>query len=456
VQKPASTVTGSGAGYLIESDLAKPEACIIRFKGTGTAEAVDAPLTTVESGGLKHGLAESSLTKGDFLVRQQGKSDAEPIEAPVSTILAGPPKHYLAQAMLLGQQGGAEARPDSEPCPTVASKGAVRKIDSSLEQPQFILELAYGEKGDQSHRSKDIKKPLGAITGSNNWAVADAELQKTEGFLVQSSHGNGKAEKNADNRRVKSTQKPLGTVTGSHDWSIAQTQLHPKDASFIAKVNHAEGKNGDDNRVKSIDRPVSTICGNRGEMALVNAELEPFSIAIDHKGGKGKDPTGQIRSLQKPVSTVTSKARHCVVEPSLKMATNPTGHLPDYISFYRTISQREEKGAHVLTITQFDPETEGLPSHGYVFVNICGDIYQLEVKLRMLEPHELALAQGFKKSHKFTGTKTEVVKQIGNAVPRRLARAIVAAALCQNADAPELLCKWEEAEEARQTQQIAA
>lgn len=43
-------------------------------------------------------------------------------------------------------------------------------------------------------------------------------------------------------------------------------------------------------------------------------------------------------------------------------------------------------------------------------------------------------AQGFRRDYKFTGTKTDQVKQIGNAVPRRLARAIVAAALSQNSD----------------------
>jgi site-specific DNA-cytosine methylase len=41
----------------------------------------------------------------------------------------------------------------------------------------------------------------------------------------------------------------------------------------------------------------------------------------------------------------------------------------------------------------------------------------------MLEPHELAAAQGLA-GYKFTGKKTEVVKQIGNAVPKGLATAL--------------------------------
>jgi hypothetical protein len=53
-------------------------------------------------------------------------------------------------------------------------------------------------------------------------------------------------------------------------------------------------------------------------------------------------------------------------------------------------------------------------------------------------------AGGFRESYKFTGTKTAIVRQIGNAVPRRLAGAIAAAAFTQNPDAPEAICLWEE------------
>jgi hypothetical protein len=51
--------------------------------------------------------------------------------------------------------------------------------------------------------------------------------------------------------------------------------------------------------------------------------------------------------------------------------------------------------------------------------------------------------------YQFTGDKTEVVKEIGNAVPRKLARAIVAAGPTQNPDAPETLMLWEEGKEAQ-------
>lgn len=57
-----------------------------------------------------------------------------------------------------------------------------------------------------------------------------------------------------------------------------------------------------------------------------------------------------------------------------------------------------------------------------------------DVLFRMLRWPELARAQGFLPNYQFTGKVQEITKQIGNAVPRRLARAIVAAAIRQDPD----------------------
>jgi DNA (cytosine-5)-methyltransferase 1 len=43
----------------------------------------------------------------------------------------------------------------------------------------------------------------------------------------------------------------------------------------------------------------------------------------------------------------------------------------------------------------------------------------------MLQPRELAAAQGFPEEYEFAGTKTETVEQIGNAVPVNLAQRLV-------------------------------
>jgi len=54
-----------------------------------------------------------------------------------------------------------------------------------------------------------------------------------------------------------------------------------------------------------------------------------------------------------------------------------------------------------------------------------GSVLGLDLLYRMLQPHELAAAMSFPKDYIFTGTKTEVIKQIGNAVPVCTARALI-------------------------------
>jgi len=57
-------------------------------------------------------------------------------------------------------------------------------------------------------------------------------------------------------------------------------------------------------------------------------------------------------------------------------------------------------------------------------VTVDGKQYRLDIRFRMLQPHELAQAQGFARDDQFVGTRTEQVRQIGNAVPVRTAQAL--------------------------------
>jgi DNA (cytosine-5)-methyltransferase 1 len=62
-------------------------------------------------------------------------------------------------------------------------------------------------------------------------------------------------------------------------------------------------------------------------------------------------------------------------------------------------------------------------------VEINGEKYLIDILFRMLKPSELAAAQGFPRSYKFKGNVSQVVKQIGNAVPKNLAKALAKSAL---------------------------
>lgn len=50
--------------------------------------------------------------------------------------------------------------------------------------------------------------------------------------------------------------------------------------------------------------------------------------------------------------------------------------------------------------------------------------HKVSIGFRMLQPHELSAAQSFPKTYQFTGSRADVVKQIGNAVPPKIAEAL--------------------------------
>jgi DNA (cytosine-5)-methyltransferase 1 len=130
---------------------------------------------------------------------------------------------------------------------------------------------------------------------------------------------------------------------------------------------------------------------------------------------------GALRSVESPSPTVSTDGAIGLVEPFL-------------IKFYGNETSGQSIDSPLDTVTTKDRHALVRP-----IVVINGEKYQLDIRFRMLQPHELAGAQGFPRDYKFTGTKTEQVKLIGNAVPRRLARALVYAALSQRSDCDELL-----------------
>ena len=184
--------------------------------------------------------------------------------------------------------------------------------------------------------------------------------------------------------------------------------------------------------VRSVDRPLNTVTTARGGAhALVQTRIESMLQSGDVAGvvdevlAAASSPcephilpqhAGAIsRPVSHPCPTVTCDGAIGLVEPFV-------------VKYYGTGGAR--------------PVTEPLDSittkdrFGLVrpVVEIAGERYQVDVRFRMLQPHELAGAQGFLPDYKFTGNKSEIVKQIGNAVPRRLARALVAAAIRQDPD----------------------
>lgn len=176
----------------------------------------------------------------------------------------------------------------------------------------------------------------------------------------------------------RSVELPLPTVTTSPGhFGLVQP--------FLSKFH-----GGNPNRNYSIDAPCPTLdCSNRVGV------VEPLFVPQHSRG--------TVKPVSKPLSTVTTTGAISVVEPLI-------------IEYYGNGMAR--------------PISEPLPTV------TCRDrfgviegTYQLDIRFRMLQPKELALAQGFPKEYWFSGNKSEQVKQIGNAVCPGVAKALAKVAL---------------------------
>ena len=141
---------------------------------------------------------------------------------------------------------------------------------------------------------------------------------------------------------------------------------------------------------ESIKKPLSTISCSGAHHMLI----QPFITAIGQTSAKQRN-----RKLTEPLSTICTKQEHCLVKPML-------------VQYYGN--------GHAVSLS--DPIPTLTTKDRYALVNPKYSNYELG--FRILQPKELAAATGFPSDYKFTGTKVEVVKQIGNAVPPNFAKAI--------------------------------
>jgi len=189
-------------------------------------------------------------------------------------------------------------------------------------------------------------------------------------------------------------------------------------------------------RTRSVDEPLWTVTGSGSQGALVSAFL------AKHYGGVvGSD-------LRAPLGTVTATDHHSLVAGTLATLRGTTPahlHGEHPAAPLRTVSAGGQHHALVAAfLTTYYSQGGGtanradapLPAvvakarHGLVTVEVDGQSYALvDIGLRMLEPRELARAQGFPDSYVIEGTKAQQIARIGNSVCPQIAEALVRANL---------------------------
>lgn len=174
----------------------------------------------------------------------------------------------------------------------------------------------------------------------------------------------------------------------------------------------------------SVDEPFSTVT-TKPRHALVSPLVVPYG------------PRAEARSADAdPLHAVLTKDRLGVAVPIASVITPGFGENLGKGQHPRVHSIDEPTPAiaatghlHLATATveQLRVAIRSIDPRRLVFID--GVLHALDIRFRMLKNGELAAAMGFPPDYRFHGTKSDVTRQIGNAVAVNLAAALVGAIL---------------------------
>ncbi len=297
-------------------------------------------------------------------------------------------------------------------------RAAAECIDWSIPCPSIFLSRE-GARDWKRQTGQQCKRPLSEKTLRRIAAgVVRYVLDTANPFLVRCAHGS----RGGDDSRTRSLDDPLPTITGSRDCAIVAPYLVPR---------YGE-REGQDPRARRIDQPMPTIVPTGNGASLVAAFL------AKHNG----KTVGQDIATE-PLHTVTGRDTKALIAAHLTKFRG-TSTAADIAGPAPTITgQGNHLGLVAALLVHYygsGTQAQGLSEpmhtivskarHGLVVVTIAGDEYVLvDIGMRMLEPHELALAQGFPADYILTGTKAQRVKRVGNSVCPPVAEAIITANL---------------------------
>jgi DNA (cytosine-5)-methyltransferase 1 len=367
---------------------------------------VDEPVPTVTTTSRGIGIVEVEPFTLSVERAQTNRSGPRPVEDPIATI-TGTPRIGIVEGEIQPftiSAGGPEleAKTIEEPLRTVLTREHQAIVEA------FLIKFHGGENAE--NRNYPIDEPVGTLDTSNRFGLVEAEP-----FIVSAAHG-------GDGNPPRNIDEPLGSVHGHGTFGVVETE------PFLIK-NFGNGEEAK-YRAKSVDDPLSTVCAQRNHHGLVETEAfllgqqsgatgrsvdEPVPT-VAGKGAIGKidvDPylvrlknNQHSDSIDDPLKTLTTKESYAIAEPYI-------------IKFYGNGEGADSINDPLSTVTAKDRFALCIPSIGIA----------LDIRFRMLQPHELAAAMSFPKKYEFTGNREAKVKQIGNAVPLKTAKALCQALL---------------------------
>ena len=299
-----------------------------------------------------------------------GGGYSQSIHDPLSTIVTKAEHCVVAPVIAqIGQRHGGGQKSAGDPLST---------ITGTERDAVVAVNLAALRGGEGSHRhGDDAHEPLRTVSakGTHHAVIAASLVRNYTGM-------------DGGDLRL-----PLPTVTAKDHHSLL--------AASLVQTGYGE-RQGQAPRAMSLDDPLGTVVSGGAKHALSTAFLTQY-----YSSG------GQDQDVADPMHAVTTRARHAMVVASLG------NNLAGAIWAARFLM----KYADDVPVTWLSIGGRLRP---VVIVHIDGADYLLtDLGLRMLEPRELARAQGFPDDYILEGTKAQQIAGIGNSVCPPLAAAII-------------------------------
>ena len=348
------------------------------------------------------------------------------LDEPIGTMHAGGGSFALVSpernqgAFVLSQASGGVARSVGEPIPSLCTGGAHALLDPVGRHgtAPFIANVAHGDEGSASAsaRTRSVDNPLGTLhAGGVSFALLSPTTTDDGKSFIAPYYGT------AVGGSCKELDEPLDTVTTKGRFG------------FVMPVTH----HGDGDRTRDLAQPLPTVTGaNRGELAFITPSF-----------GERQGQAPRTHSLEQPMPTLCAQGTINLVEAVDLTADGPSEativNLKGRSTATRLADPTPTQTAHaghlylaepiVLNLKKGSAPQSGsspLPTQTASADHVAlatATPNGLDVRFRMLQPEELSKAMGLSSEdakYMFSGTKTQRIKQIGNAVEAKIAQAL--------------------------------
>ena len=265
-------------------------------------------------------------------------------------------------------------------------RNTLRRIENGIrkywgEWAEPFLVVLRGTKDYQIEgTARSIDDTLPTITANGG------HIGVVEPFLATYHGGEGGEKRNGN------LDGPVPTVDCANRHGVVE--------GFVVDLSHT--KSGDSGKTKPLSAPLGTVVCDHGSKGVVTPLFIP------------QQSCGTAKPTKEPLPTISTAGAISVVQPMIQAYYGNNQSCKPVSEPVDTIPTKDRFGV----------------VEGQVLTMPDGRSYKLDITFRMLQPHELAKAMSFPDDYKFAGRrKSEVIKQIGNAVCPKLSEALIGAAL---------------------------